>query len=415
MLYGFCRSIDDSKENIKIMKRVMIVGASAWQVPMIKKAKELGYYVGVVDYNPDAVGIPFADEYFNASTIDPEGVYEASKVFKADGITTVATDMPMRAIAYTCEKLGLTGIDMATAVRTTDKAQMIEAFEEHNVPHPWFYVIKDRNIDDIQDKLTFPCISKPTDNAASRGVITVNSIDELENAIKYSSSNGRSGDVIIEQFLIGEEISVEAFAVKGEVFVIAITDKITTGSPHFVEIGHNQPSKFTGKMRNQIVDVTGKAMKAVGIQNGPAHVEMMITQKGPIMIELGARLGGDFITTDLVPLSTGVDMLGATIHLACDEAVDITPKYSRASAIRYMKTEEGMIKAVQNMDGANAIEGVWRVDMLKPVGSQAAEIKDSLDRIGYAIAKGYTVDEAEKLCNEALEVVNVVIGGRSDV
>ncbi len=397
------------------MKRVMIVGASAWQVPMIKRAKKLGYYVGVVDYNPDAVGISFADEYYNASTIDPEGVYEASKAFKADGITTVATDMPMRAIAYTCEKLGLTGIDTATAICSTDKAEMIKAFEKNNVPHPWFYVVRNGDISSIEDIITYPCISKPTDNAASRGVVIINNRDELEAAISYSSSNGRSGDVIVERLLVGNEISVECFAIQGVVHVVAITDKITTGSPHFVEMGHNQPSKYTGEMRESIKKVAGMAMKAVGIKNGPSHVEMMVTDNGPVMIELGARLGGDFITTDLVPLSTGVDMLGAAIHLACGEAVDLEPKIEMASAIRYMKTPEGKIEKVLNIDKANSIDGVWRVEMLKPVGSQVTEIKDSLDRIGYAIAQGNTVKEAGDLCNKALDSIDVVIGGHSDV
>ena len=391
------------------MKKVMIVGASAWQVPMIKKAKELGYYVGVVDYNPNAIGIQYADEYFNASTIDPEGVCVATRKFGANGITTVATDMPMRAIAYTCEKLGLIGIDTATAIRATDKAPMIKAFEEHDVPHPWFHVIKNAELEDVRERISFPCICKPTDNAASRGVIIVNDTSELEDAIKYSSANGRSGDVIIEELMTGNEISVEAFSVDGVVHVLAITDKITTGSPYFVEMGHNQPSKFQGELRNEIIDVTANAMHAVGIVNGPAHVEMMVTATGPRMIELGARLGGDFITTDLVPLSTGIDMLGATIHLACGEKVDLEPKFEKASAVRYMKTSFGEILKVEYLDEANDIPGVWRVEMLKHVGEQSTEIKNSLDRIGYAIAQGNTVQEAAELCYVALNKVKVHI------
>lgn len=415
MLYGFCGSIDDSEENIETMKRVMVVGASAWQAPMIKKAKELGYHVGVIDYNPEAEGVSLADEYFNASTIDPEGVYRATEAFRADGITTVATDMPMRAIAYTCEKLGLTGIDSATAVRATDKVKMIKAFDANRVAHPWYYVVKNGNFRHVRNELTFPCISKPTDNAASRGVVILNSLEELEDGIRYSASNGRSGDVIIEQLLIGKEISVETFAVSGKVHIIAITDKITTGAPYFVEMGHNQPSVFSGQVKHQIVRVAEEAMRAVGIQNGPAHVEMMVTDEGPVMIELGARLGGDFITTDLVPLSTGVDMLAATIHWACGDPVDIFPKFTMASAIRYMKTKEGIIREVRNLKEANAIEGVGRVVMLKPTGSQATEIKNSLDRIGYAIAQGRTVEEAGGLCDRALDMVNVVIGGETGV
>lgn len=390
-------------------KKVMIVGASAWQVPMIQKAKELGYRVGVVDYNPKAVGIQYADEYFNASTIDPEGVCEAARRFKADGITTVATDMPMRAIAYTCEQLGLVGIDIKTAIRATDKAEMIRAFEECGVSHPWYYIVKNGEIGKIKDKLTYPCICKPTDNSASRGVMKVNSADELEKAFSYSSENGRSGDVIIERLLVGDEISVEAFAVNSKVYVLAITDKLTTGVPFFVEMGHSQPSKFAGDVKERIISETAAAMKAVGIVNGPAHVEMMVTDEGPVLIELGARLGGDFITTDLVPLSTGIDVLGAAIHIACGETVDLTPRFEKASAIRYMKTDLGMIQDVLGLEDANMITGVHRTEMLKPIGEEAVEIHNSLDRVGYAIAQGDTVKDAVGLCERALQAVKVII------
>lgn len=391
------------------MKRVMIVGASAWQVPAIQKAKELGYYVGVVDYDPNAVGIAYADAYFNASTIDPEGVCAATKEFGADGITTVATDMPMRSIAYTCQQLGIVGIDPEVAEKATDKAKMIQAFAQHNVPHPWYYVVENGDIDAIRDKLTYPCICKPTDNSASRGVVIIENEAQLKSAIGYSVENGRSGAVIVEELLVGNEISVEAFAVDGKVHVLAITDKLTTGSPHFVEMGHNQPSRFTGETKKKIQEAAVAAMKAVGIQNGPAHVEIMVTQRGPVLIELGARLGGDFITTDLVPLSTGIDMLGATIQLACGEQVDLEAKLQKASAIRYMHTDHGVIKAVEGMEDAAATPGVIRVAMLKPVGETAGDITNSLDRVGYVIAQADTVEQAVAACETVLEKVHVIV------
>lgn len=391
------------------MKKVLIVGASAWQVPMIQKAKELGYQVGVVDYNPEAVGIPYADAYFNASTIDPEGVCAAAKEFGADGITTVATDMPMRAIAYTCQQLGFVGITPEVAVKATDKAEMIRAFRQRGVPHPWYYVVENGDIGAVRSKLTYPCICKPTDNSASRGVVVVEDEAQLLEAVRYSSENGRSGTVIVEELLVGSEISVEAFAVKGQVHVLAITDKITTGSPHFVEMGHNQPSRFTGETKAQIEAAAAAAMKAVGIENGPAHVEMMVTSRGPVLIELGARLGGDFITTDLVPLSTGIDMLGATIRLACGEDVDVSVKAPKACTIRYFKTDYGVIRGVEGIPEAMALPGVIRADMLKQTGEEAPPISNSLDRVGYVIAQADTVEQAALACEKAMEVIYVQI------
>lgn len=388
--------------------RIMIVGGSAWQVPAIQKAKDFGYDVGVVDYNPEAVGIAYADVYYNVSTNDPEGVYAAAKEFAADGITTVATDMPMRAIAYTCEKLGLVGITSDIAVRATDKAEMIRVFEHKGVPHPWYYVVNSTLSEEIRKQLSYPCICKPTDNSASRGVIVIESAEQLEEALRYSSENGRSGAVIIEELLVGAEISVEVFVVNGKISVLAITDKLTTGSPHFVEMGHSQPSRFTGSIKERILDTTVAAIKAVGIENGPAHVEIMVTDRGPVLIELGARLGGDFITTDLVPLSTGIDMLGATIQLACGETVDLTPKIQKASAIRYMQSPAGVILNVEGLQEAEKVENIVRVSMLKKVGEYAGEITNSLDRVGYVIAQADTVEQAVRACEQALEKVRIV-------
>lgn len=388
-------------------KKVMIVGASAWQVPMIQKAKELGYKVGVVDFNPDAVGVKYADWFYNVSTIDASGVCKATEKFGASGITTVATDMPMRAIAYTCDKLGLIGISEETALNATDKARMIKKFEEFGVPHPRYLVVKNKNFEFIKDNIIYPCICKPVDNSASRGVVIANDNSELCSGIKYSYENSRCGTVIVEELLVGREISVEVFAVNGSFHVIQITDKITTGAPHFVEMGHNQPSEVIATMYQEIYDITAKAMLAVGIQNGPAHVEMMLTKSGPKLIEIGARLGGDFITTDLVPLSTGIDILAATIRLACGDKVDIEPKFNRASVIRYMKTEFGKIKSISGLEEANKINGVYRASMLKNIGEMAEEICDSIDRVGYVIAQGESIEEALSICEKALKNIAV--------
>lgn len=390
-------------------KKIIIVGASTLQIPMIKKAKELGYKVGVVDYNPNAPGIEHADRYFNVSTIDPEGVCRATKEFKADGITTVGTDVPMRAIAYTCSTLGLIGITEDTAYNATDKARMIKKFEKFNVPHPWYYVVACNDYKELKYKLSFPCICKPIDNSASRGVIVINDERELKDGMIYSSSNGRSGTVLIEQLLVGSEISVEAFVIDGMTHILAITDKLTTGPPHFVEMGHSQPSKFRNLLEKEILKVSSKAISAMGIKNGPAHVEMMITNNGPVLIEIGARLGGDYITTDLVPLSTGIDMLAATIQLTCGEIPDITRKYSKASSIRYMKTNCGIIKSIKGVEHALKVEGVKKIEILKSIGEKAPEICNSIDRIGYVIAQGDTVQEAESACSMALKDVKIMV------
>ncbi len=392
------------------MKKVLIIGASILQLPAIKKAKELGYYVGVADYNPQAVGIPYADEYFNVSTIDVDGVVNVAKKFMPNGIMTLATDMPMRAVAAACKELGLCGISPETAFVATDKGEMIKAFEACEVEHPWYFIIPTReDLNKYLDKIQYPCIMKPTDNAGSRGVVLCHDRAELEAKYEYSCHESRGGTVIIEEYLIGPEFSIEVMVINGEPHVLQITDKLTTGAPHFVEMGHSQPTKQSKENQDKIRDLACRACKAVGISNGPAHVEMILTENGPKMVELGARMGGDCITTHLVPLSTGIDMVGCTIKLACGEPINIEPQFSKGAAIRYFDVHNGTIKSIEGVEEAKKVFGVKEVSIVHQVGEEIGEIGSSTDRVGFVIAQGETADDAIKLCERVLEITKISI------
>ena len=392
------------------MKRLLIIGASHLQLPAIQKAKEMGLYVGVVDFNPDAVGISAADEYFNISTIDEEGVYQAARKFRADGIMTLATDMPMRSVAYAANKLGLVGISYDTAIKATDKGEMIKAFEASNVEHPWYYILSSLDeLETVENRITFPCISKPVDNAGSRGVMLVHSRGELNEAVKYSSLHGRNGGVIIEEYLEGSEVSVEIIVVDGTVHILQITDKLTTGAPHFVEMGHSQPSQLEDENIDAIRDLAVRAVRAVGINNGPAHVEIMLTKKGPRMIELGARMGGDCITTHLVPLSTGIDMIKATIDICLGDVPDLEYKFHKGSAIRYLRQSHGTIQKIEGVETAKSYEGVKQVTFVKEIGDSVKNINSSVDRIGYVIAQAESAVQAVNCCEMAINSISVLV------
>ena len=166
------------------MRKILIIGASVLQLPAILKAKEMGFYVGVVDLNPQAVGVKHADTFFNVSTIDTDGIMKVAETFQPLGIMTLATDMPMRSIAAVTKKLNLQGISMESAIKATDKGEMIRSFKEHGVDSPWFFILKSKDeLDAISGNITYPCIIKPVDNAGSRGVILVNKESELNDAL----------------------------------------------------------------------------------------------------------------------------------------------------------------------------------------------------------------------------------------
>lgn len=390
------------------MKKVLILGASLLQLPAIRKAKELGYYVAVVDYDSKAPGIRYADEYFNVSTTDVQKVVEVAELIRADGVLTLATDMPVRSVAAACEALGLPGISFETAIRATDKGEMMKAFHENGVAHPWFLICE--SFEDLcAFDIEYPCIVKPTDSSGSCGVLLVNDPAEMRDAWEYSSRHSRSGRVIIEEYLQGQEVSVEILVIDGTPHVVAVTDKITTGPPHFVELGHSQPSRLREIDLQQVRRLAVEAVRALGINIGAAHVEIMLTQDGPRMIELGARLGGDFIATHLVPLSTGVDLVEAVIRQACGDHFGLDFRSSRNSIARFLWAKSGTIKEIEGIAEARSIPGVNEIILLKGVGDTISELASSNDRIGVVIAEGRDEVSAENAYKQALERIRIQI------
>lgn len=390
------------------MKKLLILGASILQLPAIKKAKQKGYYTIVADMNPNAIGVQYADEFYCVSTIDIEGVTNLAEEIKPDGIMTLATDMPMRAIAAATTRLGLPGITMDTAIKSTDKGEMIKAFEEHNVEHPWYYIVESlEGFESIVDCVNYPCVNKPTDNAGNRGVSFAANRQELVEAYKYSLENSRAGHVIIEEYMEGEEVSVEIIVHKGRVNILAITDKLTLGKPYFVEVGHAEQSQKSKEVRDAIADLATRAVKAVGIDNSPAHVEIMVTKNGPMMVELGSRMGGGCITTHLVPLSTGIDMIECVMDMTLGIEPNLTQKFNKGSALRHIVGVEGVIESVEGINEARNIPGVIEVTMLKEVGSECHYFKNGSDRVGYVIAQGENTAEAIAICEKAIGKINI--------
>lgn len=393
------------------MKKLMVVGASVLQLPGILKAKEMGLEVAVVDFNPQAVGIRYSDRYYNASTMDEDAVVASAEDYRPDGIMTLATDMPMRGVAKAAERLHLHGISYETAVKATDKFEMIKAFKEAGVASPWYFVVDSyQEMKALEGKVSFPCIIKPTDNAGSHGVAKVNGFGELLDSYEYSHSCSRRGKVIVEEYLEGPEVSVEVMVVRGEVNILQITDKITTGAPHFVETGHTQPSRLPEGIQRDIRSLAAAACRSIGLDMGPAHVEMKVTHRGPVMIELGARMGGDNITTHLVPLSTGIDMVKATIDVALGRDPDITSTLHCGAAIRYLEAPFGPIRSIEGVDTAGGIHGVKQITFMKKVGEESVPVECSNDRIGFVIAQGEDAGDAAQTCEQAIRMIRITIG-----
>ena len=395
------------------MEKLMILGASVLQLPAIRQAKELGLHVIAVDMDEKAIG--FSEPGITKeviSTIDIPAVVAAAKKHSINGIITIASDMPMRSVAAVSKEMNVIGISEDTAIKATNKYVMRQAFKENNVACPEFYKVSTKEeFLDIIKKFEKPFIVKPADNSGSRGVFLVKDAADLNNALEayeYSKKYSRNGDVMVEEYMIGPEVSVELFSINGTCSVLQVTDKLTTGAPHFVEIGHSQPSSLPADALEKIKQLAINASKAVGIIDGPGHAEIILTSEGPKMVEIGARMGGGCITTHLVPFSTGINMTKATIENAIGKNPDITQKFKKGSAIRFIIPTPGIVTCIDTEE-ASKIKGVKEIVVQCKVGQKIGELENGSSRIGYVISQADTVEEAIKICESALSKIRISV------
>lgn len=390
-------------------KTIMILGASILQLPAIEKAVEMGLKVVALDMNPEAVGFSVPGVVKEViSTIDIEAAEEAAKRHHIDGVMTLATDMPMRTVAAVAKECGLVGVSEETAIKATDKSVMREALRTAGVPVPKFFRVASINeFRTAVESIDGPFMVKPADSSGSRGILKVDDRESLDSAYEYTKQFSHNGIVVVEECMVGPEVSVETLAIDGEVHVIQITDKITTGSPHFVEMGHTQPTRLD--CAEEIKKVAIAANKAVGIENGPSHTEIIVTKDGPKIVEIGARLGGDCITTHLVPLSTGVNMVEACIRIALGEKPDIVPTHHCGSAIRYFQQHTGVVKSIEGIEEVEMMPGIKQVSIVHGIGETITDITDSGSRMGFVIAQGTNADDAAEKCEKALEMIMVEV------
>lgn len=391
-------------------KTLMVLGASILQLPAIEKASEMGLKVVVLDMNPNAIGFSVPGVICEVvSTLDIPAAIEIAKKYEIDGVMTLATDMPMRTVSAVASECNLNGITMDTAEKATDKSLMRKALNEAGVPIPVSYSVSNyESFLKVIKEVGFPLIVKPSDSSGSRGITRIDSSDDdYCEAYYHARDNSKNGIVLVEECMIGPEVSVETIAIDGIVNVIQITDKITTGSPHYVEIGHTQPTRLD--CSDLIREVAIAANKAIGIVNGPSHTEIIVTDEGPKVVEIGARLGGDCITTHLVPLSTGVDMVEASILISLGIKPEMKYVYSKGAAIRYFKQKAGTVIKIEGIEQVCKLPGVKQVSIVHGIGEEITNIVDSASRMGFVITQGINAYDAERIANNALDYISVVI------
>ena len=361
------------------MKKLAILGASYLQKPLIEKAKEMGIETHCFAWDNDLeVCKNISDFFYPISVLEKEQLLVKCKEIGIDGITTIATDICVPTIAFIAENLNLISNTYKSSIIATNKAKMRLAFEDANVNSPKSICLENTKL--INElNLSFPLIVKPTDRSGSRGVSKVYNEIELKNAIDRGLEESLENKVVIEEFIEGVEVSVESISWQGNHHILVITDKVTTGEPYFVELAHHQPSALSNEIQEKIKSETLKALNALEVKFGASHSEFKITNEGKVYaIEVGARMGGDFIGSDLVYLSTGYDFVKGVIDVSLGKFSLPIIKNNKYSGVYFLsKNSEKLVPIFNQTNQFEVKKEIFNTNLL--------EINNSNDRSGYLI------------------------------
>jgi len=329
------------------MKKLAVIGASYLQIPLVLKAKDMGIETHCFAWEDGAVCKEIADFFYPVSILEKEKILDICRQVHIDGITTIASDAAVPTVSFVAGNMGLKGNSFDDSLAATDKYLMRKRFAEFSVSSPQFIIATDNY---STKDFRFPVIVKPTDRSGSRGVKKIESPDGLQDAVLRAQKESFTHQAIIEEYITGSEVSVESISWKGKHYILAITDKVTTGEPYFVELEHHQPSNLPEDIQQKIKSETLKALVALNVKYGASHSEFKITKEGEVFaIEVGARMGGDFIGSDLVYLSTGYDFVKGVIDISLGHfEVPFLPSNKCSGVYFLCKETENLLPIIQN-------------------------------------------------------------------
>lgn len=366
------------------MKKLAIIGANEFQNPLILKAREMGFETHVFAWEAGDIGETTADVFHPVSIVEKEEIWQVCRRIGVEACCSIGSDLATHTVNYIQRKLGNPCNPEITDTIATNKYEMRRAFRAAGVPCPGFRKVADTPPEDVLSGMRYPMIVKPTDRSGSRGIFKVADYGELRRAVPQSTESSFEHSAIIEEFIAGDEYSCESISFAGRHQLLAMTKKFTTGAPHFIETGHREPADIPSRLLPEVEQSILRALDALHVEYGASHAEFMLTPEGEVrIVEIGARMGGDCIGSDLVFLSTGMDYTAMVIDTACGLAPDLTPKRTPSpAAVRFIFTAEDLAALDERL--RTAPETVWRFSR-PDANAVFTAVSDSSTRHGWWI------------------------------
>ncbi|MDD4309780.1 MAG: ATP-grasp domain-containing protein [Candidatus Cloacimonetes bacterium] len=373
-------------------RKLLIFGGGQNQMSLIEAAKELELISIVIDPSQNPPGKSVADYFYQVAPNDYQQTMQIAIDHNVSAIVTGQMEKPLKLMARLAVELGFIFHTPEIIERSTNKYLMKQAFIKAGIPCAKGALITDAKVLSSQEflSLKLPVIIKPTSSFSSRGVYRIDCYDSYLKYIDDTLSFCPTGDYLIEDFIEGPEFSVETISFNGDTTIVQVTEKLITPYPRTVELGHLQPANISSELFTSLSVIVTRAIKALGIDNSAAHTEVKLTATGFVIIEIGPRLGGDFISSHLTYASTGISMDKAAIQVALGEEPLLKRLQNRGSTILYlMLTENKVIKEISlDYDKLNLLEGLEYWQLNCKCGDAVPCISDSSKRMGWVLTSG---------------------------
>lgn len=377
------------------MKKIVIIGANEFQNPLILKAKKMGYETHVFAWKTGAVGEKTADFFYPISITEKDRILDECRKIRPEAVVSIASDLATITVNYIARELGLVCNSERNVQVATNKFEMRKAFQAAGVATPDFCEVG------LEDDLCgiksmqYPVIVKPTDRSGSRGITKVETPEKIEDAVKDAIEYSFEKKAIVEEYLEGNEYSCECISFQGKHYFLTVTKKYTTGAPHFIETGHLEPSDLDAKTLEYVKEQVFRALDALEIQYGASHSEFKVDVAGKVrIIEIGARMGGDCIGSDLVQISTGLDFVKMTIQVAAGMEPDMKQiAEPKVAVIKFIFSQEDMENLCMLQEKYS--EKIYKISDIDV--KQDKKIVDSSSRYGFYILACDSKEEAMRL------------------
>lgn len=380
------------------MKKILVIGAGFLQDFVIQKSVSMGYETHTVDADSEAIGFTHAHKHALVNIVDENACLEYARQENIDGVITAATDFGVLSAAYVAQEMGLNGLNYEVAKLIKNKYEVRKClFNAHVDDTEQAYEVSDKtDIDSLAKKLTYPVMVKPCDGSGSRGASRVDKPEHLKEACYFAMNGSITRRAEIETFIYGQEYGAESLVINGEIHIMGIMKKWMTKPPYYAELGHAIPCCLPLEVENKAKECVKNAITALGVNSGSVNMDMLITDDGRVyIVDIGARMGGNMIGPCVIPYGTGIDYMGAMIQNAVGDPVDIVAHAHEAVATKLLAYDEGDVIDMPNM---KQIENKYGVEIYHHMfkGMHVNQYHTNLDGCGYVVAKGASVDEAER-------------------